>query len=319
MVDAHDIGPAARDDVADQTQLAGLVLERDHQVRLAAAHDQTARDDTGEDVYINVAARDQADGLFARQRQLAEKRGCHRCGTGPLGHQLLVFHQGQDGGGDLVLAYGDDVVHILADHLKGRFAGRLDCNAVCKGHGAVQCLVLVVVEGMLHAGGTGSLHAVDLYLGAQALDGKRYAGDQAAAADRHDDRVHIGQLVEDLKANGPLPCNNKLVIVGVDEGHAGLLLQLHSAVVGIVVGALDQLDLCAEALGALYLHNRGAVRHTDHAFNTHAGGGQRHALCVVAGRAGDDALGTLLPAELADLVVSAAHLEAARDLQVLGL
>ena len=56
MVDAHDIGPAARDDVADQTQLAGLVLERDHQVRLAAAHDQTARDDTGEDVYINVAA-----------------------------------------------------------------------------------------------------------------------------------------------------------------------------------------------------------------------------------------------------------------------
>ena len=81
----------------------------------------------------------------------------------------------------------------------------------------VQRLVLVVVEGVLHAGGTGSLHAVDLYLGAQALDGERHAGDQAAAADRHDDRVHIGQLVEDLKADGPLPCDDKLVIVGVDE------------------------------------------------------------------------------------------------------
>ena len=172
---------------------------------------------------------------------------------------------------------------------------------------------------MLHAGGTGSLHAVDLYLGAQALDGKRHAGDQAAAADGHDDCVHIGQLVEDLKTDGPLPCNDKLVIVGVDKGHAGLLLQFHGAVMGIVVGALDQLDLRAKALGALYLHNRGTVRHTDHALDAHAGGGKRHALRVVAGRAGDDALGALGLAELADLVVSAAHLKAARDLQVLGL
>ena len=42
-------------------------------------------------------------------------------------------------------------------------------------------------------------------------------------------------------------------------------------------------------------------------------------LCVVARRAGDDALVALLLGELADLIISAAHLEAAGHLQVLGL
>ena len=68
----------------------------------------------------------------------------------------------------------------------------------------VQRFIFVVVEGVLHAGRTRGLHAVDLYLGAQALDGERHAGDQAAAADRHDDRVHIGQLVEDFETNRSL-------------------------------------------------------------------------------------------------------------------
>ena len=104
----------------------------------------------------------------------------------------------------------------------------------------------------------------------------------------------------------------------MDEGHAGLLLQFHGAVMGVVVGALDQLDLCAQPLGAFHFHNRGTVRHTDNALDAHAGGGQRHALCMVARRAGDDALGTFFRRKLADFVVRAAHLEAAGDLQVLS-
>ena len=318
MVDADDICAAGRDNVADQAQLAGLVLQGNHQVRLTAAHDQAAGDDTGENVHINVAAGNQADGFLARQRQLAEQRGSHRRGTCALGHELLVLHQRQDGGGDLVLTDRDNVVHVLAHHVKGRLTGRLDRNAVGKGHGGVQRLVLVVVERVLHAGGTRRLHAVDFYLGTQALDGKRHAGNQTAAADGHDDRIHIGQLVEDLQADGSLPRDDQLVVIGVDEGHAGLLLQFHGAVMGVVVGALDQLDLCAQPLGAFHFHNGGTIRHTDNALDAHAGGGQRHALRVVARRAGDDALGTFFRRKLADFVVRAAHLEAAGDLQVLS-
>ena len=93
VVDADHIGAAGRDNVADQAQLARLVLQGDHQVGLAATHDHTAGDNAGQDVHINVAAGDQADGLFACQRQLVEQCGRHRRGTGPLGHQLLVLHQ----------------------------------------------------------------------------------------------------------------------------------------------------------------------------------------------------------------------------------
>ena len=88
---------------------------------------------------------------------------------------------------------------------------------------------------------------------------------------------------------------------------------------GVVVGAGHEADLCAEAFGVLHLHDGGTVRHTDDALDAPAGGGQRHALRVVAGRTGDDAFLALLLGELADLIISAAYLEAAGGLQVLGL
>ena len=175
------------------------------------------------------------------------------------------------------------------------------------------------MQAAVHAGGTLGLHTVDLDLGAQALDGKGHAGDQAAAAHGHNDGIQIRQLVKDLQTNGALTCNDLFVIVGVDEGHAGLGLQLHGLVVGIIIGAGHQTDLRAQALGIFHLHNGGTVRHTDDAPDAPAGGGQSHALCVVAGRAGDHALFALLPGELADLIIGSPHLEAAGHLQVLGL
>ena len=318
MVNADNVGTAPGNNIADRTQLPGLVLQGDHQVRLASAHHQPARDHAGEDVHVNVAAGNQADGLFARQRQLAEQRRRHRGGTRALGNQLLVFHQRKDRGGDLVLAHGHDVVNVLLYHFKGSFAGRLDRNTVGKGVHAVQRFVGVVAEGALHAGRTGGLYAVHLYVGAQALDGKRHAGNQPAAADGHHHGVHIGQLIQNLQPDGALPGNDQLVIVGVDKGHTGFLLQLHRAVVGVIVGALDQLDPGTQPLGAFYLHNRGGIRHTHHAGYAHAGGCQRHALRVVACRTGNYALGAFLLGQLADFIVGAAQLKAAGHLQIFG-
>ena len=175
------------------------------------------------------------------------------------------------------------------------------------------------MEGAIHAGCALGLHAVDLDVGLQALDGEGHAGDESAASHRHDDSVHIGQLVEDLKADSTLTGDDLLVVVGVDEGHARLFLQLHGLVVGVVVGAGYEADLRTEVLGVLHLHDGRAVRHADDALDAAAGSSQCHALCVVARRAGDDALVALFLGELADLIVSAAHLEAAGHLQVLGL
>ena len=153
----------------------------------------------------------------------------------------------------------------------------------------------------------------------QALDGKGDARDQAAAARRHDHRVQVGQLVQDLQADGALPRDDQFVVVGVDEGHTGLGLQLDGVVVGVVVGAGHQAYFRAQALGVFHLHDGRAVGHTDNAADAHPGSRQGHALGVVAGRTGDDPLGPLCLGQLADLVVGAPDFEAAGHLQVFGL
>ena len=319
MEDGHHIAAAAGDDVGHLLQLAGLVFQRDGQVGLAAAHDEAAGDDAVEDVHVDVAAGDEADDLLTLDGQLVEERRRHRHCACTLGHQLLVLHQGEDGGCGLVLSDGDDVVHILFTKLIGQLAGGLDLNAVCEGGDGREGLVFVLMEGAVHAGCALGLHAVDLDVGLQALDGKCHAGDESAAAHRHDDSVHIGQLVENFEADSTLTGDDLLVVVGVDEGHARFFLQLHGLVVGVVVGAGYEADLRTEVLGVLNLHDGRTVRHADDAFDAAAGGSQCHALRMVARRAGDHALGALLCGELADLIVSAAHLEAAGGLQILGL
>ena len=102
----------------------------------------------------------------------------------------------------------------------------------------------MLVQAAIHAGGTLGLYAVHLHFRTQALDGKGHAGDQAAAAHRHDDCIQIRQLIQNLQTDGALACNDLLVIIGVDKGHAGLFLQLHGLVVGVIVGAGHKADLC---------------------------------------------------------------------------
>ena len=319
MLHRHHIAAAAGHHLGHLFQLAGFVLQCDGQVCLAAAHHKAAGDNAVQDIHINVAAGDDAGHLFALHRQLVEQYCCHRHSACTLGHQLLVLHQGEDGRRCLVLGHGNDIIHILLAQLIGQLARGLDLNAVRKGGGSFQGLVLVLVQAAVHTGGTLGLYAVHLDLRAQGLDGKGDAGNQSAAAHRHHHSVHIRQLVENFQTNRALPGDDLLVIVGVNKGHVVLLLQLHGLVVGFVVGAGHKADLRAQIFGVLHLHQGRAVRHTDDAADAAPGSRQRHALRMVARRAGNDALGALLLRKLADFIVSAPHLKAASGLQVLGL
>ena len=161
----------------------------------------------------------------------------------------------------------------------------------------------------LHAGGVLRLHAVDFYLGVQRLDGARNAGNQPAAADGADDRIHIRQLIENFQTDCALTGDNFLIVEGVDEGHAGFLLQLAGVVVGVVIRALNEADLRAEGFGGFDLADRRAVGHTDNRLDTHAGRGERDTLRVVARGAGNNAGFALFLVQLADFIVCAAQFE----------
>ena len=60
--------------------------------------------------------------------------------------------------------------------------------------------------------------------GRQVFDEGADAGRQAAAADRHEDRLdRIGMLAQDLHAHRALPGDHLGVVVGRHEGQAALL------------------------------------------------------------------------------------------------
>ena len=103
------------------------------------------------------------------------------------------------------------------------------------------------------------------------------------------------------------------------EGVALLVTDLQRFLVGIVIAAVHQTDLGAVSLGGLHLGDRSAVGQADQRGNTALGGGQCHALGVVAGRTGDDAPGLFLVGQVGDLITRTAQLERTGVLQVLRL
>ena len=117
----------------------------------------------------------------------------------------------------------------------------------------------------------------------------------------------------------PWPAMTSLVVVGVDEGLAGLLLDFDRFRVGVVVDPLDQHDVRPVALGRLNLLDRRAGGDADGRLDVVFPGGEGDALGVVAGRAGDDAGRFLGVRELGNLIVGAADLEGAGHLQILRL
>src|SRR6185312_395430 len=59
-------------------------------------------------------------------------------------------------------------------------------------------------------------------LGAR-LHGNGNTGEEPAAANAHDDRVHIGHLVQDFQADGPLPGHHVNIVERVYEHGPGLV------------------------------------------------------------------------------------------------
>ena len=103
------------------------------------------------------------------------------------------------------------------------------------------------------------------------------------------------------------------------EGEALLLGKFASARICLVIDVAHKLDVGAVRLGALDLDERRCGGHHDGRGNAVLLRGRRHALGMVAGRGGDEAVRTLLVTHGRNLVVGTAHLVGTRALHVLRL
>ena len=177
----------------------------------------------------------------------------------------------------------------------------------------------MVVQTLHHAGSTLSLHTIDLDLGVERLDGKRHTRNQSAAAHRHHDSLHLGQLVQNLQANRPLTGNHVLVVERMYKGIAVLVAQLQCPLISIIVDSRHQTHLSAQSLGSLHLRYRSALGQTYQALHTHDSSTERHTLGMVARRTGYYTLCLLFWSELRNLVVSTTNLKRSRLLQTFRL
>ena len=299
-------------------QVAGLVRQFGRDLDNAAGLLQALGDDAGKGGDVDIAARDNGHGL-ERGVNLAEEEGGNTGGSGALGNGLLAFQQGHDRCRDLVLGNRDDVVHIFLHDAEGQVAGRQNMDAVGDGGAVLDGGDLAGAVGHKHGRHGRRLHADDLDIGTHGLDGNGNAANKTAAADGDDDLLDIGELLKNLEADGPLAGDDIGVIEGVGKGVALFPGQALGFAGGIVIDARYQNDIGAVAARGLHLQDRRALRHADHRTDAELGRRERHALGVVAGRAGDDPVTGLLRREIADLVVGTADFERAGLLQVLGL
>ena len=162
-------------------------------------------------------------------------------------------------------------------------------------------------------------NADDAYVRAQRFGGARHAGEQAAAADRHDQRVDLGALAQHFERDRSAAGDDGRIVVGMDHGGAvddGERLCVQGR---LGVRRTFEDDRRAELAGAADLDLRCGARHHDGRGDVEPSRVIGQALRVISGRRGDHAAGFLLVGQLQQRVERAALLERTGDLQLFEL
>mmetsp|Transcript_9617 Transcript_9617/g.22294 ORF Transcript_9617/g.22294 Transcript_9617/m.22294 type:complete len:496 (+) Transcript_9617:394-1881(+) len=318
-----ELGHAARAEQFTEALEAAARLRNGHREQgLAALADLRPFGDEAQPVEVHVGAagdRDQGLALSPGRRGVLLDRGdAHRPGGFEDGAGVLehVLDRGADGVG----VDEDVVVDQLTGYAEGLLADQLDRSAVRKQTDVLQLHALAGLDRADHGVGVCRLHADDPDFGAQRLDVGRDAGDQAAAADRNEDRVNGARmLAQHFHRDGALAGDDVGVVEGVDEGQPLRALEFLGMGEGVAETLSMQHDLAAMAAYRVDLDLGRGHRHHDDRPTAELACRQGDPLCMVACRGADDAGSTLLGAQLRHLVVGAAQLEAEDVLLVLAL
>ena len=150
-------------------------------------------------------------------------------------------------------------------------------------------------ERLVHRVRLERLDADDAHVGQHRLDVAGDAGDQPAAADRHEHRVQRVALAvaHDLVADRALPGDDQRIVERVDEGQPGLGDQRVAVRLRVRVAVADEHDLGAERPHRVHLDRRRRLRHDDDRAQPELLRREGDALGVVAGAGGDHAAGAL--------------------------
>ena len=294
-VDGHKLVVLQLDDVAadfgdqagDPVQFAGLVRQEDRDRKDPVAEDQALLHDGGHGDDIHIAAAQDTDDLFVGAVDMAE--GSYGQKAGVLDDHLVVFDHIQEGGHQLLVGDRDDLIQILLQIGEDPAAGRLDGCAVRYGVDHGQGDHPARLEGGLEAGRALGLDPDHLHIGLEELGQAGDARRQSAAADRHQDHVHQGQVLDDLHGDRALAGRHIRIVEGMDKRVAVLFGKLGGMGCGVVVDIAVQDDLGAQGLGPVDLDQGRRRGHDDDRFGPAFPGRVGDALGMVARGSRDQA------------------------------
>jgi hypothetical protein len=241
----------------------------------------------------------------------------HRAGA--LHDELRALDQEDHRLGGLVVTDRHHFVEPALDERQRQLAGLLDGDPVADRVGRPRADWAVRGK-RCHVRCAGlRLHADHARLKDQGLHGHGHAGGEAAAAERHHHEAHLGAVLDDLEPRGALTRDDLRVVERVHHELAIAPGELVGGDARLVEAPFVQLHLSAVLLDGGDLRERRAGGHHRGRGRSDLAGGERDALGMVAGARGHDSRRLLRIGELGELVQSAAHLERAGELQVLGL
>jgi hypothetical protein len=243
-----------------------------------------------------------------------------REGARALHDGTRVLEDVLDARADFVGVHQHDFVDVLAAQAERFLAHLPDRDAVREDADPLEHHALLGAHRIVHGGRVHRFDADDPDLRVQEFRVDRDAGDEAAAAHGHEDRVDVAaRLAQDFHRDGALPRDDVRVIEGMHEREVALAHDGLSVFVCAVVIVAVQHHLAAEISHGAHLDGRGGQRHHDGGGDAAALRGQCHALRMIAGRGADDTALRHRVGQVRNLVVGAAQLEREHRLQVLAL
>ena len=255
---------------------------------------------------------------FSRATILAQARRGERAGG--LRDRARVLVEILNRGADLIGVDENHLIDMLACELEILLADALDGDAVGKEPDALERHALARFQGVVHRRRILGLDADHAHARREILHVRRDAGDEAATANRHEDRVEIALiLAQHLDGNGPLPRDHVRIVERMDEGEIAFAREHRRVVVRLVVIVTLQHDLAAEIHHGLHLDVGRRPGHHDERENAALARSECHALGVIACRRRDHAACGDSRRQMRDLVVRAPQLEGKDRLQVLAL
>ena len=223
-----------------------------------------------------------------------------------------------DGRADLIGAHQDDLIDILTRQPKSLLAHAAYGDAVGEHADAVQGDALAAAQRFVHTGRVFRLYADDLDARVQRLGIGRDAGDQSAATDGNKNGVDFiaVELPQDFHGNRALTGDDVGVVEGMHKNQISLTAQLGGMLVGVIVVIPVQYDFAAQIRNGLELDFGRSQGHDDDRRDSPSAGGQRNALCMVAGGSANHPALRADCRQLRNFVVSAANFERKHRLQV---